>query len=381
MEVLPDIRPPVGYKFIADAVIFDESSEHVALVRNRGLWWLPGGRVEPRETLFEAAQREALEEAGLIVTPLSIVSVTERLADQHEMFVTVVCRLEGGTLQQTSNDPKIDEVRWAPVSEVISLMPNKPIAELAAGGNPAATYRVERPSGSLQRMTVRQLPTPSDVARQCADYIANALRGFDGPATLGLAGGGTPAATYAELASRDVAWEDITMWLGDERWVAHHHPESNVGMVRGELVDRVHGQLLAPNHGIGDPATAAAAYEAAIDAAFIDRGYGPAPDVVLLGMGDDGHTASLFPGTAALNDFGNRYVANWVEAKDSWRLTATLPLLWAAAEIIFIVTGEAKASILREILVDGTAYPAQQVAASARKVTWFLDAAEASELG
>ncbi|MCP3973440.1 MAG: 6-phosphogluconolactonase [bacterium] len=380
MEVLPDTRPPLGYKLIADAIIFDETRSHVALVCNRGKWWLPGGRVESLETLFEAARREALEEAGLDVHPLSIVCITERLADQHEVFVTVVCRLIGGTLRQTNLDRKIDAVRWATTAEAVELMPHKPIAELATGTIPAVTYRVERPAGTLDRMTVRQLDTPQDVARAAADYIADTLRAFDGPATLGLAGGGTPASTYAELIHRDVAWEEVTMWLGDERWVAHHHPESNVGMVRGELVDRVQGHLLAPNHGIGDPAAAAAAYEAALDAAFIDRGFGPAPDIVLLGIGDDGHTASLFPGSDALDNFSNRYVANWVESKDSWRLTATLPLLWSAVEIVFIVTGAAKAEKIREIVAEGTAYPAQQVAASARKVTWFLDAAAASQL-
>jgi 6-phosphogluconolactonase len=228
-------------------------------------------------------------------------------------------------------------------------------------------------------MTLRILNNPQDVAAAAADHIAGAIQRL-GPATLGLAGGGTPKATYAQLTTRDVAWEDVTMWLGDERWVAHHHPESNVGMVRGELVDRVNGQLLAPNHGIGDPHAAAAAYETALDSAFIDRGDGPAADIVLLGMGDDGHTASLFPGSGALEEFERDYVANWVEAKDSWRLTATFPLLWAAGEIVFIVTGAGKASVLREIIVDGVPYPAQKVAEGSRTVTWFLDSAAASQL-
>jgi len=229
-------------------------------------------------------------------------------------------------------------------------------------------------------VTLRIFDDPEELATAAADHIAAAIHWLGGPATLGLAGGGTPKATYAELANRDVAWEDVTMWLGDERWVAHHHPDSNVGMVRGELVDRVNGQLLAPNHGIGDPHAAAAAYETALGSAFIDRGNGPAPDIVLLGMGDDGHTASLFPGTAALDEFERSYVANWVEAKDSWRLTATYPLLWAAGELVFIVAGAAKAPVLREIIHDGVSHPAQRVAATAREVTWFVDSAAASEL-
>jgi len=228
---------------------------------------------------------------------------------------------------------------------------------------------------------VRTLPTPEDVAREVAQHIESALVAIGGPATLGLAGGGTPQATYAELTGRAIAWEDVTMWLGDERWVAHHHPESNVGMVRGCLVDRVNGQLLAPNHGIGDPAAAAAAYQTALQSAFVDRGSGPAPDIVLLGIGDDGHTASLFPETSALENFSDSYVANWVEPMDAWRLTATLPLLWAAAELVFIVTGAAKSTVLREIIVDKIPHPAQRVAAGARQVTWYIDEAAGSELG
>lgn len=170
------------------------------------------------------------------------------------------------------------------------------------------------------------------------------------------------------------------MWLGDERWVNRHHPESNAGMARATLVDRVGGRLLAPNDGIGHPAMVAAAYEAALMSAFIDRGSGPAPDIVLLGLGDDGHTASLFPGTAALDDLTNLYVANWVESKDAWRLTATLRLLWSAGELVFIVTGSAKAAIARKIIVDGVSYPAQRAAASARRVTWFLDSGAAGLL-
>lgn len=224
------------------------------------------------------------------------------------------------------------------------------------------------------------LHKPEEVASAAADHIATALGEIDGPATLGLAGGGTPRATYAELITRDIMWREVTMWLGDERWVAHHHPESNVGMVRAALVDRVGGRLLAPNHAIGDPATAAAAYESALSSAFVDRGIGPAPDVVLLGLGDDGHTASLFPGTAALDDFTNRYVANWVESKDAWRLTATLPLLWSVSKLVFIVTGAAKASVVKEIIADGVPYPAQQVAGSARNITWFLDSQAAALL-
>ncbi|NND04629.1 MAG: 6-phosphogluconolactonase, partial [Acidimicrobiia bacterium] len=133
-------------------------------------------------------------------------------------------------------------------------------------------------------------------------------------------------------------------------------------------------------HGIGDPKAAAAAYETALGSAFVDRGFGKAPDLVLLGIGGDGHTASLFPGTVALESLHVGYLANWVEAKDAWRLTATLPLLWSAGELIFIVIGEGKAQVVKEILEDGVPHPAQRAAENAVAATWFLDEAAASML-
>ena len=98
--------------------------------------------------------------------------------------------------------------------------------------------------------------------------------------------------------------------------------------------------MLTPDTTLGDPNIAADAYELLL-ASELD----PAPDVVLLGMGDDGHTASLFPGTSALEADRPGYVANWVPAMDTWRLTATVPLLTSAQNVIFLVAGESKAGI------------------------------------
>ena len=101
----------------------------------------------------------------------------------------------------------------------------------------------------------------------------------------------------------------------------------------------------------------------------------------MLGMGDDGHTASLFPETDALEVTDRDYVANWVESKQTWRLTATFPALWAADRIVFMVTGANKAEVVREIIEDEVAYPAQRVAAGADDVLWLFDAAAASRIG
>lgn len=226
-------------------------------------------------------------------------------------------------------------------------------------------------------MNIRVFSDRDELARGAADYIEAFLQTQPGAATLALAGGDTPEATYRELAGRSIDWSAVTLWLGDERWVPHDHPASNTRMVRELLVDRVLARFVAPETGFGDPEESAAAYGAMLASVFAEtEGCG----LVLLGMGPDGHTASLFPDTAALQVAEPAYVANWVAAKDAWRLTATKPLLWQANQIVFLVQGEAKAEVLAEIIDDGHPYPAQQVAAGATKVCWLLDAAAASRL-
>jgi 6-phosphogluconolactonase len=106
----------------------------------------------------------------------------------------------------------------------------------------------------------------------------------------------------------------------------------------------------------------------------------PGPHIVLLGIGDDAHTASLFPGTDALDHDGNAYVANWVESKNVWRLTATIPMLHAADHLIFLVSGSEKAAALAEILEGELPVPAKMVADGANKVTWLIDEAAAMHL-
>lgn len=219
--------------------------------------------------------------------------------------------------------------------------------------------------------------TPEEVAASVAAMIAGAVAAVP-TTTIGLAGGSTPQATYELLNTMDIDWSGATLWLGDERWVPADDPESNAGMVRRTLGPAA-PRLLAPDHTLGDPHEAATAYAVALAERFAAGGDGR-PGLVLLGMGDDGHTASLFPGTEALDERRRSYVANWVENKGVWRLTATLPLLWAAEQICFLVTGEAKAGMIRRVLEDGEPLPAQRVAAGAANVTWFLDAAAASQL-
>jgi 6-phosphogluconolactonase len=139
-------------------------------------------------------------------------------------------------------------------------------------------------------------------------------------------------------------------------------------MARHQLTDHVPAKLIAPDTALADPAEAAAAYQR-----LLETEYDGGPDVVLLGVGDDGHTASLFPETAALEVDEPGYVANWVDRFGTWRLTATTPLLQASDHLIFLVSGTGKAEVMRRILIDEEPLPARTVAAGAADVTWMLD--------
>ena len=225
-------------------------------------------------------------------------------------------------------------------------------------------------------MSVHIYATPQDLAGAAADYVTSCIRNTDRPMTLGLAGGSTPEATYERLAEASVDWSQVTLWLGDERWVPHDHPESNTRMARAALADKVVARLLAPDSAFGEPAAAAESYSAALGQAFFeDR-----PDLVLLGMGEDGHTASLFPGSPALVDDSGIYLANWLEENQAWRLTASMSLLWSARELVFLVQGEGKAEVLSQIIDEDLPYPAQRVASGADAVRWMVDEAAASQL-
>ncbi|MEA2024545.1 MAG: 6-phosphogluconolactonase [Actinomycetota bacterium] len=222
-------------------------------------------------------------------------------------------------------------------------------------------------------MRIEIADSAEELAATAADVLAGLLSG--GQKTFGLAGGSTPRAAYRELQTRDVSWDQVTCWLPDERWVPPADPDANALMARRELLDHVPAQFLAPDTTLEDPRIAASAYELLL-AAELD----PIPDVVLLGMGGDGHTASLFPGTGALDIDRSGYVANWVPALDTWRLTATVPLLRSARHIVFLVAGASKSPVLRKILVDGEPFPAALVAEGATDVTWLLDGEAAGKL-
>lgn len=221
--------------------------------------------------------------------------------------------------------------------------------------------------------------TVGDLQRAAADIVGGYVR--NGGTNVALAGGNTPKPIHRHLADAGLDWREVTLWLGDERWVAPDHEDSNARMARETLVDAVEAELLAPDTTGTDPGIAAAHYEISLRSALpLGDENRIRPGLVMLGMGDDGHTASLFPGSTALDANDRDYVATWVESKQTWRLTATLAALWAAEKIVFMVTGANKSSVVREILEEAVPYPAQQVASGASDVIWLLDAAAGAEL-
>lgn len=204
--------------------------------------------------------------------------------------------------------------------------------------------------------------------------------------SIALAGGSTPAPLYRLLATEQYAaqldWRAVHVFWGDERCVPPQHSSSNYHMVREALLDRV---PIPPDNihrmrGEDDPVQAALAYEDALRAHF---GGSPRFDLVLLGMGADGHTASLFPGAPALAERTRLAVAVYAANRSSWRVTLTYPALNAAAHVMFLVTSSEKADTLRAVLegphrpVD---LPAQGVRPHAGRVLWLADADAAAQL-
>jgi 6-phosphogluconolactonase len=212
---------------------------------------------------------------------------------------------------------------------------------------------------------------------------------------VALSGGSTPRDTYRRLGMEAlvsrVLWSRVQVLWGDERCVPSDHVESNYRMARETLLDRV--PVPAANvhriHGEDDPATAAAAYEATMRA-LLQTPAGPPTatsgvriDLVLLGLGEDGHTASLFPGSAAAHEQTRWVMAAHVAAASPWRITLTPAVINAAAEVLFLVSGGAKAGILRRVLEGPRRpqeLPAQAIAPSNGRVRWCVDAAAAAEL-
>src|SRR2546427_12898453 len=205
---------------------------------------------------------------------------------------------------------------------------------------------------------------------------------------VALSGGSTPRDTYLRLGTEalvsKVMWSRVQILWGDERCVPPDHVDSNYRMARETLLDRV--PVPAANvhriHGEDDPTTAAEVYEATLRA-LLRTPARARIDLVLLGLGEDAHTASLFPGSAAVHDQTRCVMAARAGAASMWRITLTPAVINAAVEVVFLVSGGAKAGILRRVLEGPRRpeeLPAQAIEPSNGRVRWCVDAAAAADL-
>ena len=230
--------------------------------------------------------------------------------------------------------------------------------------------------------------TPQELAEAAArDFAAKAEAAIAerGSFTVALAGGSTPKATY-EILARDYAgeldWSKVHVFFGDERTVLPDHEDSNYLMAQRTLLSHVPVGSVHRMRGELPPAEAAAAYEQELQE-FFGPDSVPAFDLILLAIGEDGHTASLFPETSALDVTDRWVVANPVLKLETTRLILTIPVINAAKAVTFLVAGEGKAEALKQILegdADPRAYPAKFIRPECGDLTWMVDRAAAGLL-
>ena len=238
---------------------------------------------------------------------------------------------------------------------------------------------------------IEALATAADLFHAAAEEFVRAARtaiGAQGRFTVALSGGSTPKALYSLLATNyaGFAWNRVFLFFGDERHVPPTDPESNYRMVNESLLTKI--AIPAENvFRVGaenpDPAAAASEYEAQLRRFFeLKSGEFPRFDLILLGLGPDGHTASLFPDSPALNEESRLVVANWVAKFNAHRITFTFPVLNRAAEVMFLASGADKADMVRQVLEGKNTppLPSQRVQPSDGKLLWMLDEAAAAKL-
>jgi 6-phosphogluconolactonase len=238
-------------------------------------------------------------------------------------------------------------------------------------------------------------PDPAALAYRAALHLvelAEEAYAARGRVRLAISGGSTPKATFKLLADpahpflNRMPWEGLELFWVDERTVPPDHAESNFRMTREAMLDhlslrpdqihRIQGEL--------EPEVAAAEYEFDLRRTFrLEGAESPRFDIVTLGMGPDGHTASLFPYTAAIDEIGRLAVANQVPQKDTWRVTLTWPVINHAREVFFLIAGEDKAGVLSEVFTgpkDIERLPSQLIWPASGILTLILDKAAAAQL-
>jgi 6-phosphogluconolactonase len=240
---------------------------------------------------------------------------------------------------------------------------------------------------------IRTLTTPQELFEAAADEVvhaANEAVAQRGRFTIALPGGSTPKSLFNLLATnaRNVLpWDRTFFFWGDERHVPPTDPDSNYRMAEETMLSKIPvaaGNVFRIAAENPDAAAAAEAYEQTLRKFFqLAPGQVPIFDLILLGMGPDGHTASLFPGSAGLQEKSRLVIANWVEKLKASRLTLTLPVLNAALCVAFLVSGTDKAPALHAVLeedVPGEQYPSKLIHPVDGKLIWLIDRAAASQL-
>ncbi len=245
-------------------------------------------------------------------------------------------------------------------------------------------------------------PNAEEVAIAATEWLIETILeclAARGSCSIALSGGSTPKRLYqliAENETKSVDWSRVTLIMGDERNVPHDHVDSNYRMVREAWLDRLDPVALPKSvpHvlpvviNINAPERAAAEYEKTIRESLLkdtddEDAELPAIDIVLLGLGDDAHTASLFPETEALNESHRLFVANFVPKFSAYRLTLTAPMINASRNIAFLVCGPSKRPAV-DVVLHGPRhpdeYPAQLIEPKLGRLWWFLDTAAASEV-
>jgi len=230
---------------------------------------------------------------------------------------------------------------------------------------------------------VQIFPNSKDLARGAAEHFVARSReavAQRGSFTVALSGGSTPKALFELLADpnepfRDqIAWSNIHFFWSDERHVPPDHPDSNYRMANEALLSHVpvtqNNVHRVPSE---NPNAAEAASEYEQTLIRTTQQTLPQLDLILLGLGPDGHTASIFPGSEVLHETKRLVAAPWVEKFQSYRITMTLPLLNSGASVVFLVSGAEKAKIMKEVFTTTDKYPAQAVKPSHGELLWMVD--------
>jgi 6-phosphogluconolactonase len=228
----------------------------------------------------------------------------------------------------------------------------------------------------MNREVIRTRNFASDAANFIVDQAHKAVAKRN-EFRIALSGGNTPRPIYERLAiiGRDLPWESIRITFGDERCVPPDDSQSNFRMAREALFipAAVPEKSIMRMRGEIDPEIAAQQYENQLDLLAAQRGEEIYQhDLILLGLGDDGHTASLFPGTAGLEERERRVIANFVPKFSSWRLTFTFPLINHARQVCFLVNATKSAELIERVLRGDPQLPASRVEPTAGDVTWIL---------